>query len=118
MGAIGKRFEDKTVMITGGAGAIGSAAARRFAAEGARLVILDRDRDRTAALAREFGKAGVEVLVLNADVGSKDEVDSAVSETVARLGRIDVLFNNAGVAGKVAPVHELAVEDWDEIIRI
>jgi NAD(P)-dependent dehydrogenase (short-subunit alcohol dehydrogenase family) len=114
----GGRFADKVVLVTGGAGAIGSAAARRFAAEGARLVILDRDRDRNAALADALSKAGSEVLAVTADVGSEDEVDSAVAAAVARFGRIDVLFNNAGIAGKVASVHELSVADWDEIIRV
>jgi NAD(P)-dependent dehydrogenase (short-subunit alcohol dehydrogenase family) len=114
----GRRFADKVVLVTGGAGAIGSAAARRFAAEGARLVILDRDRDRNAALAAELGKAGTEVLAATADVGSEADVDGAIAQAVGRFGRIDVLFNNAGIAGKVASVHELSVEDWDEIIRV
>jgi NAD(P)-dependent dehydrogenase (short-subunit alcohol dehydrogenase family) len=113
-----RRFADKVVLVTGGAGAIGSAAARRFAGEGARLVILDRDRDRNAALAAELGKAGTEVLAATADVGSEADVDGAIAQAVGRFGRIDVLFNNAGIAGKVASVHELSVEDWDEIIRV
>ena len=118
MGPTGRRFEDKVVLITGGAGAIGSAAARRFAAEGARLVILDRDRGKATALADDFTRAGSEALAIAADVGSEDDVDGAVAEAVKRFGRLDALFNNAGIAGKVAPVHELPVEDWDEIIRI
>ncbi len=118
MGPTGRRFEDKVVLITGGAGAIGSAAARRFAAEEARLVILDRDRGKATALADDFTRAGSEALAIAADVGSEDDVDGAVAEAVKRFGRLDALFNNAGIAGKVAPVHELPVEDWDEIIRI
>jgi NAD(P)-dependent dehydrogenase (short-subunit alcohol dehydrogenase family) len=114
----GRRFADKVVLVTGGAGAIGSAAARRFAAEGARLVILDRDRDRTAAVVEELKEAGADALAATADVGSEAEVDGAIAQAVGRFGRLDVLFNNAGIAGKVAPVHELSVEDWDEIIRI
>ncbi len=118
MGAIGRRFEDKVVLITGGAGAIGSAAARRFAAEGGHVVILDRDRKKAAALADELGKTGTRALAIAADVGAKSEVEYALAEAVKHFGRLDVLFNNAGIAGKVAPVHELPVEDWDEIIRI
>ena len=60
----------------------------------------------------------MQALAVTADVGSKSEVDRAVAEAVSHFGRLDVLFNNAGIAGKVAPVHELSVEDWDEIIRI
>jgi NAD(P)-dependent dehydrogenase (short-subunit alcohol dehydrogenase family) len=118
MATVAKRFTDKVVLITGGAGAIGSAAARRFAEEGARLVILDRDRDRSAALVEELGRSGSKALAVAADVGAENEVDAAVAEAVGRFGRLDVLFNNAGIAGKVAPVHELSAADWDEIIRI
>jgi len=113
-----RRFTDKVVLVTGGAGAIGSAAARRFAEEGARLVILDRDRQRSTAFVGELERSGSPALAVTADVGSETEVDAAVAKAVARFGRLDVLFNNAGIAGKVAPVHELSAADWDEIIRI
>jgi NAD(P)-dependent dehydrogenase (short-subunit alcohol dehydrogenase family) len=118
MASIGRRFEDKVVLVTGGAGAIGSAAARRFATEGAHLVILDRDREKAAAFADELRQAGTQALAITADVGSESEVAGAMSEAADRFGRVDVLFNNAGIAGKAAPVHELAIEDWDEIIRV
>ena len=114
----GRRFTDKVVLITGGAGAIGSAAAWRFAEEGGRLAILDRDRDRSATVVEELRQSGHEALAVTADVGSEKEVDAAVGEAVGRFGRLDVLFNNAGIAGKVAPVHDLSAADWDEIIRI
>ena len=107
MSALGRRFEDKVVLVTGGAGAIGSAAARRFAAEGARLVILDRNREGRRRLPTSSSKAGTQALAVTADVGSESEVDRAVAEAVDHFGRLDVLFNNAGIAGKVAPVHEL-----------
>ena len=115
---IGKRFIDKVVLVTGGAGAIGSAAVRRFAAEGAKVAILDRDGATAAQLADELAKAGSEALAVTADVGSETEVDAALTEIVSRFGRLDVLFNNAGISGKVAPVHELDISDWDDIIRV
>ena len=71
-----------------------------------------------AALAEALAKAGSEALAVTADVGSEEEVDAALARVVARFGRLDVLFNNAGIPGKVAPVHELALTDWDDIIRI
>jgi NAD(P)-dependent dehydrogenase (short-subunit alcohol dehydrogenase family) len=114
----GRRFVDKVVLVTGGAGAIGSAAVRRFAEEGARVAIVDREAARAAALAEDLVKAGREALAVGADVGSEDEVDAALARIVSHFGRLDVLFNNAGVPGKVAPVHELAVDAWDDIIRV
>ena len=110
-----KRFKDKVVLVTGGGGAIGSAAARRFADEGARLAVVDRD---PAAASRITEELGGEALAIKADVGDEAQAAEAVEHAVKHFGRIDVLFNNAGISGKVAPVHELAVEDWDTIVRI
>jgi NAD(P)-dependent dehydrogenase (short-subunit alcohol dehydrogenase family) len=115
---IGRRFAGKVVLVTGGAGAIGSAAVRRFAAEGARVAILDRDGAGAATLAGELANGGGEAFAITADVGSEGDVEAALAEVVARFERLDVLFNNAGVSGKVAPVYELSAADWDDIIRI
>ena len=113
----GRRFDDKVVLITGGAGAIGSASARRFGAEGAKLVILDRNRDQAEALVEALLGAGTTALAVTADVSDKAGVDSAVEAALQTFGRIDVLFNNAGISGKIAPVYDLEPADWDEIIR-
>lgn len=108
------RFTDKVVLITGGGGAIGSAAAQRFAQEGARLAIVDRNEAAARAVAERFDGA----LAVAADVGDEAEAAAAVERAVARFGCIDVLFNNAGISGVVAPLHELPVSAWDDIVRI
>ena len=112
------RFGGKVALVTGGAGAIGSAACRRFACEGASIAVVDRDAARTAALVDALRAAGRNAIGIVADVADAGEAERAVAETVAALGRLDIVFNNAGIAGAVAPVHELAVEDWDAIVRI
>jgi NAD(P)-dependent dehydrogenase (short-subunit alcohol dehydrogenase family) len=109
------RFKDKIVLVTGGGGAIGSAAARRFAAEGARLAVVDRDLAAASRIVAELGGAAI---AIEADVGDERQAADAVARAVEHFGRIDVLFNNAGISGVVAPVYELAVEDWDAIVRI
>lgn len=109
------RFRDKVVLVTGGGGAIGSAAASRFAEEGALVAVVDRD---PAAASRIAAGLDSRAIAIEADVGDERQVADAVARTVGQFGRIDVLFNNAGISGKVAPVHELAVEDWDTIVRI
>lgn len=114
--AIGQRFAGKVVLVTGGAGAIGSAACRRFAAEGARIVVVDRNGEAAERLAASI--EGLGSLALAADVGDETAVNAAIAAAVSHFGRLDVVFNNAGISGVVAPVHELSVADWDEIIRI
>jgi len=114
--AIGRRFADKVVLVTGGAGAIGSAACRRFAAEGARIVVVDRNGEAAQKLAASIDGPGS--LALAADVGDESEVDTAIAAAVSHFGRLDVVFNNAGISGAVTPVHALSVADWDEIIRV
>ena len=109
------RFTNRTVLVTGGAGAIGSAAVRRFAAEGARVAIVDRAGDRAGALAAAIGPSAIGI---EADVSDEAAVDVALETTVRRFGTLDVVFNNAGISGVVAPVHELAVADWDTIVRV
>lgn len=109
------RFEGKVVLVTGGGGAIGSAAVRRFIDEGARVAIVDLDGERAAQVAKAFGDKAI---AITADVSDEVAAGEAVAKTVAAFGRLDVVFNNAGISGKVAPVHELPVEDWDRIVRV
>ncbi|OLP60884.1 short-chain dehydrogenase [Xaviernesmea oryzae] len=109
------RFTDKVVLVTGAAGAIGSAAVRRFVQEGAQVALADLDGARAEALAREIGHGAAAFAVDVADAAQAAHMVEAVQE---HFGRIDVLFNNAGISGTVAPVHELAIEDWQKIIGI
>lgn len=109
------RFVDKIVLVTGGAGAIGQAAARRFLAEGASVAILDQDGERAAKVATELGDKAFAVA---ADVTEPAAVDTALAAVVEHFGRIDVLFNNAGISGTPAPIYDLPLEEWDRVIRI
>ncbi|PWK64335.1 SDR family NAD(P)-dependent oxidoreductase [Aminobacter sp. AP02] len=109
------RFEGKVVLVTGGGGAIGSAAVRRFIDEGGRVSVVDLDGERAALVASAFGNKAIAV---TADVSDETAAQQAVATTVEAFGRLDAVFNNAGISGKVAPVHELPVEEWDRIVRI
>ena len=112
------RFTGKVAFITGAAGGIGRAAAVAFAAEGARVAIVDRTEDvlkDTAAVVRNLGG---EVLAIGCDVARPEQVEAAVHQVVERFGRLDVAFNNAGVENKAAPLHEIALEEWDRILDI
>ncbi|MBU9698606.1 SDR family oxidoreductase [Rhodobacteraceae bacterium HSP-20] len=98
---------DKTILITGAGSGIGRATARAFLAAGWRVALLGR---RVAALEETAG--GREALVLPADAGEPEQVAAAFARIGAEWGRLDVLFNNAGVALPGLPIDEIAVEDW------
>jgi NAD(P)-dependent dehydrogenase (short-subunit alcohol dehydrogenase family) len=108
------RFQDKVAFVTGGASGLGAAGATRFAQEGAQVVIADIDQDGAHRLAGELPEA-FPVTVDTADAAS---VQAAVRAAVDHYGRIDVVFNNAGIAGAQHPLHQLPVEDWQNVRRI
>lgn len=109
------RLQDKVAVITGGASGMGLASAERFLAEGARVVIADYNAETgeaavKAAAARGFGDA---VSFVRTDVAEEEEVVAMLEHAVDRFGRLDVVFNNAGVGGAIGPLTETSVEDWD-----
>jgi 3alpha(or 20beta)-hydroxysteroid dehydrogenase len=103
-------FEGQVAVITGAANGFGLAVAERLAAEGARLVLVDRDADGLKAAASKLG--GLPVV---ADVSVESEVDGYVAAAVSAHGRIDLFFNNAGIEGRMAPMTELSVADFDRV---
>jgi NAD(P)-dependent dehydrogenase (short-subunit alcohol dehydrogenase family) len=112
------RFTGKVAFVTGSASGIGRAAATAFAGEGARVAITDRSEAGLDRLRAEIEAGGGEVLAIRCDVSVPEDVEAAVAGTVERFGRLDCAFNNAGVENKAAPVHEIALEEWDRILDI
>src|SRR5512142_1114059 len=102
------------VLITAGAAGIGRAIASTFAEVGAKVFVCDIDAD---ALSR-FRAAYPQVGATLTDVAMPDQVDAMFAAAVSQLGGLDVLVNNAGIAGPTAPVEEIAVADWDRTIAV
>jgi meso-butanediol dehydrogenase/(S,S)-butanediol dehydrogenase/diacetyl reductase len=107
------RFEDKVVIVTGAASGIGEATARRFSAEGAKVVLVDRQREALEKVAGELPSD--RTLAHVADVSNSRAVDDMVASTVKRFGRLDVLVNNAGVHEGGDP-SELTDEQWRKVM--
>jgi len=110
------RLFGKVSIITGGTSGIGQATAKLFAKEGSKVVIAGRDDKRGKNLAEEIICEGGEALFIKTDVSKSEDVQNLINMTVDRWGKIDVLFNNAGIEidGFVADYSE---EDWDKVIN-
>jgi 3-hydroxy acid dehydrogenase / malonic semialdehyde reductase len=111
------RLNGKTVFITGASSGIGAATARAFAAEGARLLLAARRRDRLEALEPELRQAGAAgVYLLELDVRDGTKVESGIAELPAEWQDIEVLINNAGLSRGLDKLYEGDPDDWDEMI--
>jgi NAD(P)-dependent dehydrogenase (short-subunit alcohol dehydrogenase family) len=106
--------EGLRVMVTAGAAGIGRAIAGAFDAGGARVQVCDVDEQALAAFAKECPQVGV----TRADVSSRAEVDAFFDAALAHLGGLDVLVNNAGIAGPTGRVEDIRPEDWDKTLAI
>jgi NAD(P)-dependent dehydrogenase (short-subunit alcohol dehydrogenase family) len=111
-------LRDKCVIVTGAASGIGLATAKRFAREGARVVIADLNQDKSAAAAEEVRKAGApDALPIACDVANESAVAAAVQSTLKKFGRLDVIVNNAGLM-IFRPIAEITAEDWHRILGV
>lgn len=107
-------LEGKRVIITAAASGIGRAMAEAFLANRARVHICDIDAEQLAALRAEQPELGTSVT----DVGDPDQVAALFDEALAGLGGLDIMINNAGIAGPTCPVEDCSVEDWRRTLAI
>jgi NAD(P)-dependent dehydrogenase (short-subunit alcohol dehydrogenase family) len=110
------RLENKVAIITGGAGGIGQGVARLFVAEGAKVLLVDVDRDALTSLVASLGEANASACV--ADVSDPADAECYVRTAVDRCGRIDALLSNAGVEGRVVPLVDYPVEAFDKVLAV
>lgn len=110
------RLASKTALITGGAGIIGMATARRFLAEGAKVALVDRDLDQLKSAAADLDRD--RIVCLEADVTKGADCARYASEAAKALGPIDIFFNNAGVEGVISPLTTFPEDVFDDVYAV
>jgi NAD(P)-dependent dehydrogenase (short-subunit alcohol dehydrogenase family) len=112
------RVENRVAIVTGGALGIGKACCFLLAKEGARVAVTDVLHKEGQELAKQIQSGGGSAEFWHLDVSNEKEVERVFGEVGKRFGKIDVLVNNAGIAGASKPTHELTEEEWDQVMAV
>jgi NADP-dependent 3-hydroxy acid dehydrogenase YdfG len=112
-----ERLEGTVALVTGASSGIGAATARTLADQGAAVALVARRADRLEQLAQDITRDGGRALVLEADVTDKTQAQAAVARTVAELGRLNTLVNNAGVA-LLGPIEGAPLDEWEQMVQL
>ena len=112
------KLEGRAAIVTGAASGIGRVTAMLLAEEGAAVVVADRDEEHGQDTVREILRRGGTAFFMRTNVCKADDVGAMVRTAVDRYGRLDVLFNNAGINGEPAPTAECTLENWERVIRV
>jgi NADP-dependent 3-hydroxy acid dehydrogenase YdfG len=111
------RLDETVALITGASSGIGAATARALAGQGAAVALAARREERLADLAGAITGSGGRALVIETDVTDRAQAESAVARTVAELGRLDTLINNAGVM-LLGPIENAPIEEWEQMVHL
>jgi NAD(P)-dependent dehydrogenase (short-subunit alcohol dehydrogenase family) len=112
------RLQNKVAVITGAASGMGRGTAIRFAGEGAAVVIADLNEEGGAAAVRECRENGGNAVFQKTDVGNETDVRAAVARAVKEFGKLDVIYNNAGLVGAMGSIEGTLLEDWDRTFAV
>ncbi|MGD0290627.1 MAG: SDR family oxidoreductase [Candidatus Binataceae bacterium] len=113
-----RRLEGKVAVITGAASGMGRATAARFAGEGANVVIADLNAEGGESAVRECKENGGNAVFQLTDVTSEAAIKAAIVRAVTEYGKLDIMFNNAGLAGALGTIEEVTTENWDRTFAI
>ncbi len=112
------RLDKKVAVITGAASGIGRSTAIRFAGEGASVVIADLNREGGESVVRDCKENGGNAVFQHTDVSQEAAIQAAVARAVKEFGRLDIIYNNAGLGGAVGPIEQITVENWDRTMGV
>ena len=112
------RHEGKAMLVTGAAGAIGFATCEILAREGARVMLVDIDKDGLEKRTAQLKDAGHDVAAFHADIAEEEQVKAYAKAALDAFGQVDGFFNNAGIEGTLAPTHEYPVDEFDKVLRV
>jgi NAD(P)-dependent dehydrogenase (short-subunit alcohol dehydrogenase family) len=111
------KLQGKVAVITGGASGIGAATARLFVAEGAKVVLVDLNEEKGKAFEQELKALTYEALFVKANITSEEDVADVFKQAVETFGKVDVVFNNAGI-GRVHSSHDLEYSEWRNTVNV
>jgi NAD(P)-dependent dehydrogenase (short-subunit alcohol dehydrogenase family) len=112
------RLDNKVAVITGAASGIGRGTAIRFAVEGASVVIADLNEEGGAASVRECRENGGTAIFHKTDVAAESDIQALVARAVKEFGKLDIIYNNAGLVGATGSIEATSVEDWDRTFAV
>lgn len=113
-----ERFQNQTVIVTGGAQGLGLGIAERLGSEGARIALVDRNEKQLVVAQQTLESKGVTALAITADITEREAVERAVEAAVARFGGVEVLVTAAGITGQThRKAHEVEPEDFDRVMN-
>lgn len=110
------KLKDKVAIVTGATSGIGTASAKLFASEGAKVVVVGRNEERGNNVVKEIKDDGGEAFFVKVDMNNRDDMDALFEKTIDKYGKIDILFNNAGMAIS-GPLEDFKYEDFDNVIH-
>jgi len=111
------KLKDRVVIVTGGARGIGKAIALSFVREGAKVALVDVDKDKLEVLKNEFEKEKRKVITISCDITKSSEVNGMVNQVHKKFNRIDILVNNAGIIRR-GTIETVTEQDWDRVIEV
>ncbi len=111
------QLDGKVALITGASSGIGRAAAIKMAKEGVKVALIDVKEENSRDVKESIEESGGSALIIECDIANPREMERSYQKVVAAWGRVDIVFANAGINGVIAPIEDLAPEDWDETIN-